>query len=415
MTILQGILGLAAFVFVAWLASENKSRVSLRLVLTGLGLQLVIGLLLLKLEFFRDLFLHLNKIVTALDESTLAGSSVVFGYLTGTNPPFEITDPGAMFLLAFRSLPLVLFISALSALLFYWKILPMVVRAFSWVLQRTMGIGGAEGLGVASNIFVGMVESPLLIRPYLAGMTRSELFSVMTCGMATIAGTVLVMYATILGDVIPNALGHILTASIISAPAAITVAKIMIPETGELTSGELVPVDEYRSPMDAITKGTMAGIQLVLSIVAMIIVLVAFVHLLNIALGLLPDWGGRPVTLQRLLGYLMAPVMWLTGISWGDAVTAGSLMGTKTVLNEFVAYLDLSKLPVGTMSGRSRLILTYAMCGFANPGSLGIMIGGMGAMVPERREEIVSLGFRSIVAGTIVTCMTGAVAGLFLR
>lgn len=414
MTILQGILGLFAFVLFAWLMSDRRREVSGRMVLTGLGLQLVVGVVLLKVSFFRQVFLQLNGVVTALEESTAAGASVVFGYLAGAEPPFDVTNPGAMYLLAFRSLPLVLFISALSALLFYWKVLPAVVRGFSWALQRSMRIGGAEGLGVAANIFVGMVESPLLIRPYLKNMTRSELFTVMTCGMATIAGTVLVLYASLLGGVIPDALGHILTASIISAPAAITIAKIMVPETRPLTSGQLVPSEEYRSSMDAITKGTMSGIQLLLSIVAMIIVLVALVQLVNIILGLLPDAGGQPVTLQRLLGYVMAPVMWLAGIPWGEASAAGSLMGTKTILNELIAYVDLSNLAPGVLSERSRLIVMYAMCGFANPGSLGIMIGGMGAMVPERREEIVALGFRSIVAGTIATCMTGAVAGLFV-
>ncbi len=414
MMIVQGILGLAAFVFLAWLMSENRRKVSARMILTGLGLQLVVGLILLKLSFFRAIFLQLNKAVTALEQSTAAGSSVVFGYLAGGDPPFDVTNPAAVYLFAFRSLPLVLFMSALSALLFYWKILPAIVRSFSWALQRSMRIGGAEGLGVAANVFVGMVEAPLLIRPYLKDMTRSELFAVMTCGMATIAGTVLVLYATMLDAVIPNALGHILTASIISAPAAIMIAKIMVPETGEVTSGKLTPVSEYRSSMDAITKGTMSGIQLLLSIVAMIIVLVAFVHLINIILSIIPDAGGRPITLQRLLGYVMAPAMWLAGVPWGEAATAGSLMGTKTVLNELIAYFDLSHLEPGALSDRSRLIVMYAMCGFANPGSLGIMIGGMGAMAPERREEIVALGFRSIAAGTIATCMTGAVAGLFM-
>jgi CNT family concentrative nucleoside transporter len=245
-------------------------------------------------------------------------------------------------------------------------------------------------------------------------MTRSELFSVMTCGMATIAGTVMVLYASILRNVIPGALGHILIASLISAPAAVTVAKLMVPETGELTSGKITAPDEYRSPMDAITKGTMQGVELLLSIVAMIIVLVAFVYLINLILTVLPDAGGRPITLQRLMGYIMAPVMWLTGIPWSETTTAGSLMGTKTILNELVAYVDLSNLSESALNPRSRVILIYAMCGFANPGSLGIMIGGMGTMVPERREEIVALGFRSIIAGTIATCMTGAVAGLFL-
>ena len=405
---------MVVLLFLAWLMSENRKKVSIRLIVMGAGLQLVVAVLLLKLSFFQDVFIYLNRVVFALEDSTLAGATVLFGYLAGSEPPFEVTNPAATYLLAFRGLPLVLFMSAVSALLFYWKVLPVVVRGFSWALRKTMRIGGAEGLGVAANIFVGMVEAPLLIRPYLKDMTRSELFSIMTCGLATIAGTMLVVYATILDGVIPNAMGHILTASIISAPAAITIAKTMVPETGQPTSGSLLPPVEYRSSMDAITKGTTAGIRLLLSIVALMIVLVAFVHLFNSILGLLPDAGGSPVTLQRLLGYVMAPVMWLTGIPWGEAVTAGSLMGTKTILNEFIAYIDLSALPPGTLSERSHIILMYAMCGFANPGSLGIMIGGIGTMAPDRRDEIIALGFRSIVAGTLATCMTGTIAGLLL-
>jgi len=398
----------------AWLLSENRGRVSLRMAVIGLLLQVVTGLILLKVPFVQEAFLQLNRLVVALEQSTRAGTSFVFGYIGGGQEPYEVTNAAANVIFAFQSLPLVLFISALSALLFYWKVLPVVVRGFSWALQKTLRIGGAEGVGVASNIFLGMVESPLLIRPYLRQMTRSELFSVMTCGMATIAGTVMVLYASILRDVIPGALGHILIASIIATPASVTVAKLMVPETGELTSGKITAPDAYRSPMDAITKGTMQGVELLLSIVAMIIVLVAFVYLINLILTVLPDAGGRPITLQRLMGYIMAPVMWLTGIPWSEATTAGSLMGTKTILNELVAYVDLSNLSEGALNPRSRIILIYAMCGFANPGSLGIMIGGMGTMVPERRDEIVALGFRSIIAGTIATCMTGAVAGLFL-
>jgi CNT family concentrative nucleoside transporter len=412
--IVQSIAGLAVFVLIAWAFSENRRGVVLRTVLVGVGLQLAIGFLLLRVPFFTDFFLGLNKVILALEESTKAGTSFVFGYLGGGEPPFEEITPAASYVLAFRGLPLVLLVSALSSLLFFWRVLPVVVKAFSWALQKTMRIGGAEGVGVAANIFVGMVEAPLLVRPYLRNMTRSEIFSVMACGMATIAGTVMVLYASILSHAIPGALGHILIASIISAPAAITVAKIMIPETQPLTTGKVVPPVEARSSMDAITKGTTQGVQLLISIVAMIIVLVALVHLVNIVLRVLPDWGGAPVTLQRILGYVMAPVMWLTGIPWSESVTAGSLMGTKTVLNELIAYLDLSRLAEGALSDRSRVILTYAMCGFANPGSLGIMIGGMGSMVPERREEIVALGLRSIVAGTLATCMTGAVAAMFL-
>ncbi|MFQ5511347.1 MAG: NupC/NupG family nucleoside CNT transporter [Candidatus Krumholzibacteriia bacterium] len=410
----HSVLGLGAFAALAWLLSENRRRVSLRMVLTGLGLQVAVGAVLLKIPALQKGFLALNRVVVALEESTTAGAKVVFGFLAGGPLPYDEVVPGSSFILAFKGLPLILVMSALSALLFYWKVLPVVVKGFSWALQRTMRIGGAEGLGVAANIFVGMVEAPLLVRPYLASLTRSELFSLMTCGMATIAGTVMVLYASILGDVIPNALGHILTASLISAPAAITISKIMIPETRAPTAAELTAPDEASSSMDAITKGTFQGIQLLLSVVAMIIVLVALVHLVNIVLGAVRA-GGEPVTLQRLLGYVMAPVVWLMGIPWSESLTAGSLMGTKTVLNEFIAYIDLSQLGAGELGSRSRLILMYAMCGFANPGSLGIMIGGMGAMAAGRRSEIVALGFRSILAGTIATCMTGAVVGMFVR
>jgi len=412
--IAQSLAGLLVFTGFAWLISENRTKVNFKIIIAGIVIQLVVGLILLKLPVFRNFFISLNRLVLSLEESTAAGTSMVFGYLGGGKLPFAEKYPGASFILAFRALPLVLLISALSALLFYWKILPLVVKSFSWALQKTMGLGGAEGLGVSANIFIGMVESPLFIRPYLNEMTRSEIFTLMTSGMATIAGTVMVLYAVILSDVIPDIMGHILTASIISVPAAIVISKIMVPETGRPTSGELTSPEVSLSAMDAITKGTIQGIQLLINIIAMLIVLVALVHLINIILSLLPEFGDQPVTLQRILGLVMAPVVWLMGVPWEEAPVAGTLMGTKTILNEFLAYLDMSRLAQGVLSQKSLLIMTYAMCGFANPGSLGIMIGGMGTMAPERREEIVSLGFRSIVAGTLATCMTGAVVGILV-
>ncbi|MBU3981634.1 MAG: nucleoside:proton symporter [Proteobacteria bacterium] len=410
--IIQSMAGLVVFVILAWAMSENRKKVSIKTVATSLALQLLVGVVLLKLPFFRDFFLFLNRIVLSLEESTTAGTSFVFGYLGGGSLPFNEKFPGSSFILAFRALPLVLVISALSSLLFYWKILPLIVKGFSKFMQKTMRLGGAEGLGVSVNIFVGMIESPLFIRPYLKDMTRSELFTLMTCGMATIAGTVMVLYASILGSLIPDVMGHILTASIISVPAAVTVSKIMIPETGKLTSGDLTSPEESVSAMDAITKGTIQGIQLLINIIAMLIVLVALVHLVNLLLGFLPQISDKKITLQLILGYAMSPVVWLMGIPWNEAFTAGSLMGTKTILNEFIAYIDMSRLAEGALSPKSLLIMTYAMCGFANLGSLGIMIGGMGTMVPQRRNEIVSLGFRSIIAGTLATCMTGAVVGI---
>jgi len=339
---------------------------------------------------------------------------MVFGYLGGAAAPFEVKYPEASFILAFRALPLVLLISALSSLLFYWRVLPVVVRGLSRLLQRTMGIGGAEGLGAAANIFLGMVESPLFVRPYLERMSRSEIFTLMTCGMATIAGTVMVLYASFLARTLPDALGHILVASVMNAPAAIAVSKIMIPDTGPPTHGELVAPEPALGAMDAVTKGTLQGVSLLINIAAMLVVLVALVHLANLMLGLLPSWDATPVTLQGLFGYLMAPVAWLMGLPWSEAALGGQLLGTKAVLNELIAYLNLSQVSDGTLSARSVIILTYALCGFANPGSLGIMIGGMGTMAPGRRSEIVSLGFRCLVSGTIATCMTGTVVGLLL-
>ncbi len=409
---LQSVLGLFVLTLLAWLLSENRRAVRWRTVVGGLILQLVLAAALLKLPFFKNLFLSLNDMTLALQHATQAGTTFVFGFLGGGPLPFEETQPGASFVLAFRALPLVLVVSALSSLLFYWRVLPIVVRGFSRLLQRSMDIGGALGVAAAANIFVGMVEAPLFIRPYLRDMSRSELFAVMTCGMATIAGTVMVLYAAILGPVLPDAIGHILIASLISAPAALMVALLMVPGDNGATAGDLVPPQPAANGMDAITRGTLQGVELLLNIVAMLIVLVALVALVNQALALLPALAGETVTLQRLLGYLMAPLVWLTGIPWRESVTAGALMGTKTVLNEFIAYLDLARLPPDALSARSRVILTYALCGFANFGSLGIMIGGLGTMVPERRSEIVALGLKSIVAGTLATCMTGAVVGI---
>ena len=411
---LQSTFGFVAILFLAWLASENRRAIPWRTVLAGVALQLVLAAALLKLEVFKLFFLALNEVLLSLEKATQAGTAFVFGYLGGAPLPFAETGAGSSFTLAFRALPLILVISALSALLFYWRVLPWIVRSLSLLLEKTLGVGGAVGLSTAANVFVGMVEAPLFVRPYLREMSRGELFIVMTGGMAGIAGTVMALYAAILGPVVPDAMGHILSASIISAPAAILIAGVMVPPRGEPTSGRLVPPQQATSSMDAVTRGTLDGLRLLLAIVAMLIVLIALVTLANLALGLLPGWGGAPVTLQRVLGYAMAPLVWLAGVPWAEAVTAGALMGTKTVLNEFIAYMDLARLPTDALGARSRLIMTYALCGFANFGSLGILIGGMASMVPERRDEIVALGLRSIVAGTLATLMTGAAVGMLV-
>jgi CNT family concentrative nucleoside transporter len=408
----QSAFGFVVFVFIAWAFSENKRQFPMRIVIVGMLIQLVLGVVFLKFPFFTHAFVYLNRAVMALQESTNAGTSFVFGFIGGGDAPYDIKYPHASFILAFQALPLVLVISALSSVLFYWGLLPKIVKGFSFLLEKTMRLGGAEGLGVSANVFVGMVEAPLLIRPYVNRMTKSELFTLMTSGMATIAGTVMVLYASILEPVIPNVIGHILTASIISVPAAIVVSKIMVPETGILTTGDLNDIESANSTMDAITKGTTQGLALLLNIVAMIIVLVALVHLVNLFMAMFPQFNSEAVTLQRIFGWMMSPVVWLMGVSWQEAHVAGSLMGTKTILNELIAYLDMRNLPEGALSPRSMLIMSYALCGFANPGSLGIMIGGLGGIAPDRRDDIVSLGVRSVIAGTIATCMTGAVVGI---
>jgi CNT family concentrative nucleoside transporter len=409
----QSAFGVFALLAIAIAFGENRRSVSLRQAAIGLFVTLLTAIVLIKLPIVAHAFGVINDAVGAISSASRAGTSFVFGYLGGGALPFDLKAPGADFILAFQALPVVLVMSVLTTLLFYWRILPPIVRGMAWLLERTLGVGGAVGLSTAANIFLGMVEAPLFIRPYLAQLTRSELFLVMTGGMAGIAGTVLVLYATLLAPLIPDAAAHFVIASVLGAPAAILISLIMVPETSDIRTGGALADPEMHasSTMDAIVKGTVAGLELLLNIVAMLIVLVALVYLANAILGLLPDIGGR-ISLQRMLGYIMAPVCWLMGLPWPQAVTAGSLMGTKTVLNELIAYVDLSKLGPDALDPRSRLIMLYAMCGFANFGSLGIMIGGLGTMAPERREEINSLGLKSIVSGTLTTCLMGAIVGV---
>lgn len=411
---LQSGVGLLALLAIAWVCSENRRGVPWRIVVSGTLLMLAMALLLLKVPFFQHAFLGLNDVLLGLERATRAGTSFVFGHLGGGAVPYAELTGSSSYILAFRALPLVLVVSALSSLFFYWGVLPWLVRSMSRVLERVLGVGGAVGLSTAVNVFVGMVEAPLVIKPYLRAMSRGELFIVMTCGMAGIAGTMMVLYSVLIGQVVPDAIGHILCASLITAPGGIVVAALMVPPDGPPTAGTLDGAGEARSAMDAITRGTVDGLGLLLNIIAMLIVLIALVTLVNYGVGLLPHWGGQPLTLQRLLGVLMAPIVWLTGVPWQEAGAAGTLMGTKTVLNEFIAYADLAQLPAGTLSERSRILMTYALCGFANFGSLGILIGGMATMVPERRDEIVGLGLRSIVSGTLATLLAAAAVGIIL-
>ncbi|MGA3304068.1 MAG: nucleoside transporter C-terminal domain-containing protein [Methylovirgula sp.] len=415
LTFLHGFLGLFALLCIAWLLSEERFAPPWRIVVGGVGLQIALALLLIKFAPAAKPLLLLNDAVGGLQKATDAGTSLVFGYLGGGALPFVETHPGASYILAFRAFPLVLVISALASLLLYWGILQRIVAVFAWGLYRTLGIGGALGLGAAVHIFVGMIEAPLLVRPYLLTMTRGELFALMSCGMAGIAGTVMVIYASLLGTAIPDALSHILIASAISTPAALAVAALMIPFRPEGdASAELIVENPPASTMDAIARGTLDGVGFLAAIIAMLIVLVALVTLVNLALGLLPVVGGTPITLQRIFALGFQPLLWLIGVPGSEIGTAASLMGTKTVINEFVAYLDLAHLPANALAPRTRLMMTYALCGFANFGSAGIMIGGMTAMAPGRRQEIVGLAMRSLISGTLATLMSGAVVGMLI-
>lgn len=381
----------------------------------GLAIQIGLAALALNVPAIGEAVAALNSVVLALDGATRAGTSLVFGYLGGGALPFQESFPGAAFVLAFRALPLVLVMSALSAVLWHWGVLPRIIRGLAWALRRGLGIGGPVGLGAAANILVGMIEAALLIRPHLATMSRADLFAMMTCGLTTIAGTVLVLYATILGAAIPNVAGHLVVASLISAPAALVISRIMIPgATVDAIEPEPVTNSPYAGTMDAIVTGITYGLRLLLNIVATLIVFVALVALVNQCLGLLPDVAGAGLSLERVLGWALAPLAWLIGIPWGEAVTAGGLIGTKIVLNELIAYLQLSGLPDDALSERSRVILLYALCSFANFGSVGITIAGFVAMAPDRRSEIVDLAMKALLAGSIATMMTGAVVALLV-
>ena len=410
---LHSVLGLVSFCAIAWVFSTNRSQVRWRNAFAGVAIQVVLAWLLIRLPIMRSAFNGLNDAVVTLQNATETGSIFVFGFLGGGPQPFVADPPGSAYILAFRALPLILVLSALTAVLNHWRVLPAVVRLFSLLLEKTFRIGGAVGLAAAANVFVGMVEAPLFVRPYLARLSTSELFVLMCTGMATIAGTVLVLYAGFLAPVIPDAIGHLLVASVISVPAAIAIAHVIVPETAPPTEGRWVPPEGASSTVAAIPDGTQNGLQLCLHIAAMLIVLIALVSLVNLVLSFLfPSIGGQAVSLERILGLLMAPLAWLTGIPWSEAPRAGQFLGIKTVINEFVAYRQFADVAATEFSPRSRLILLYAMSGFANIGSLGIMIGGIGAMAPERRNEVIRLGPLAIVGGTLATLSTGTVIGL---
>ncbi|MFT5572005.1 MAG: CNT family concentrative nucleoside transporter [Cryomorphaceae bacterium] len=409
---LQSALGLLAFPLIALLFCRGRRQINLRIWLAAVGLQLILALIFLKVPWFQTLFELMNQGVIVLQDATVAGTSFVFGYLGGGPLPFQEVSPQNTFIIGFRALPLIIVIGSFTALLSYWKILPWIIENLSKLFSKSLKIGGAVALAGAANVFIGMTEAPLFIRNSIKKLSYSELFMVMTLGMSTVAGTVLVLYATFLNQVIPNAVGHIFTASIISIPAAVLISLMIVPQDGQPTSATAELQLDFNGPMDAIAQGGINAMHMMINIIALLISFLALVYLSNALLGMLPEVAGEVLSMERILGWIMAPICWLMGIPWSEATTAGSLMGIKTVLNELLAFIQQSQLPEDALSPRSDLIISYALCGFANFGSLGILIGGLSTMAPERRKEISSLGLLSILSGTLATCMTASVIGL---
>jgi concentrative nucleoside transporter, CNT family len=416
----QSLLGVIAIPLLAYLISENRQLLrqerALKAVLLAIGAQFLVALVLLKLPGASLLFTAVGAAIGALQAATQEGMQRVFGYLAGAPAPFALSGSDTTFLLGFQGLPLILVMSALTRLLYHWGILQRMVAAFAYAFKRLFGISGPLGIVASANIFLGMVEAPLLVRPYLAGLGRGALFAAMTLGMATVAGTVLALYATILEPVLPGAAGHVVAASLLNAPAALILARLAVPQgfTGGPDAAELRLDNAPRSSIDAISQGTWDGIRLLAAVLAMLVVMVSLVALANIVLEAAGRPFGQAVTLERILGWIMAPVAFLIGIPWSEAATAGSLLGEKIVLNELIAYLDLAKLPPEALAPRSRIILTYALCGFANLGSLGILIGGLTTLVPERRAEIVELAPKAVLVGLMATLLTGSIVGTII-
>jgi CNT family concentrative nucleoside transporter len=408
----RSLIAVALIILIAWLFSENKRRFPFFLTLGSLAVQAALVLLLFAIPNSQAVLSGVTGVVDGLADAADKGAQFVFGFLSGGDQPYAAPTGAAAapFIFGFRVLPLILVISALSALLWHWGILKWITRAFGFLFEKTMNLGGASALAVAANIFMGMVESPIVIRAYLDKLSRSELFLMMVVGLATVAGSTMVAYAVILGPVLPNAAGHVLVASIISAPAAILLARIMIPEEHKAgTAYDHSTELRYESSMDAITRGVQDGVMVAVNVAAFIIVFVAFVWIVNNLLALAPALNGEPVTLQLLFGYVFAPVAYLIGVPWNEALQAGNILGVKLFLTEFIAFIDLGAIPADAMSERTRMILTYAICGFANVASVGIMTGGMTVLMPERRSEIMSLAWKALLPGFMATLMTAAI------
>ncbi|HIB75149.1 MAG TPA: Na+-dependent nucleoside transporter [Gammaproteobacteria bacterium] len=415
MEYIQPIIGFFILLLLGAIFSENVKAIKIRYLVSAVVIQVLLALVLIKVPLVSNFFEYLSYGVMTLKEANDYGTSFVFGYLAdkAPNAPFDITNSAGTFIFAFGGLTLIIVMSAISALLWHWRIIPVLVNALSVIFKKPLDVGGPVGLSATANIFLGQVEAPLLVRPYLASMSKNELLILMTVGMSTIAGSVMVIYTTMLSPIYGIGLiGHFLTASLISVPAAIMYANIIIPSETKTDFPADNSTKMYSGTMDALTRGTQAGIEIFLNVAAMLIVVMALVFLVNAILGVLPDVLGQPLTMERMFGWLFAPLAWCMGIPWTESQTAGELLGVKTILNEFVAYLYLADTNTYALSEKSNLIMLYALCGFANFSSVGILLSGMSAMVPERRKDLIAVSIKALWAALLASCMTGFIVGI---
>ena len=411
----QIIIGGLALIFLGAIFSDNIKKINLKYLLNAIVLQFLLAILLIKVPLITSFFESLSQGVLALKAATDQGTGFVFGYLAdGAPKPFEVVNPASANIFIFSGLMLIIVVSALASILWHWRVLPIVIKAISTLFKKPLNIGGPVGLSATANIIFGQVEAPLLIKPYLKKMTRHELLTLMIVGMSTISGGVMVVYTTMLADLYGISLiGHFLTASIISVPAAIMYANIMMPSDQKTEDQNQIKESSlYKSTLDALTRGTQDGLNITLSIAALLLVLISLVTLVNFALTGLPLIGGEFISLERVAGWIFSPIAWCMGIPWSEAQLGGSLLGVKTILNEFVAYVNLAGIDASDLSEKSRLIMLYALCGFANLSSVGILLSGISAMVPERKDDLISVSGKALVGATLASCFTGLVVGI---
>ena len=413
LSLTQIIIGFIGLIIIAIPFSENFKIINFKYIVYGILAQIVLAAILLKIPIVITAFELLGNGVIILQEATMEGASFVFGY-----PPTDSDTPYRSLLetFAFGVLPYIIVMACVSAILWYWGILPFIVNLISQACQKLFNIGGPVGLGAAANVFVGQVEAPLLIRPYVSNLSNKELLILMTAGMATVAGSVMVALISILDTAFAdeNLIQHFITASVLSVPAAIMYANIMIPSNSITDFNENKIPKVYKSTMDAVTRGSSDGASIAVSVGTILIAVIALVYIVNSILGVISYQFGFDLSIEIILGYIFAPIAWLMGIPWNEAVIAGELLGIKTTLNEFVAYPGLASLENGELSDKSKLITFYSLCGFANFSSVGILISGITAMAPERKDDLINVSFKALVGATLASCMTGLIVGLFI-